>query len=198
MTNFDQANLFLQEFEERYDHYYDLFLKKIDALEKTFEKESKEVERVLGLYNQEVADNGTEAASENVEIMRQLRDSSVQLTVVKVKCEKERKLLSALSEKFEEKSREAIQQLGFVCDDIEQQQNDQLQGLSATSIGRFQLFTADESHVGDQCSICKEDIDAGRRMRRLTCDGQHYFCQHCIEGWFAEHNTCPLCRHKFD
>ena len=198
MTNFDQANLFLQEFEERYDHYYDLFLKKIDALEKTFEKESKEVERVLGLYNQEVADNGTEAVSENVEIMRQMRNISVQMTVLKEKCDREKKRLSALREKFYEKREEALQQFRVVFDEIQQQRNVQLQGLSATSIRKFPLITADESHVGEQCSICMEDIDVGRRMRRLTCDGQHYFCQECIEGWFAEHNTCPLCRHKFD
>ena len=74
----------------------------------------------------------------------------------------------------------------------------QEKGLTPRRIRRFQVFTADETHVGDQCSICMEEIDVGRRMRRLTCDGQHYFCQHCIEGWFADHNSCPLCRHKFD
>ena len=71
-------------------------------------------------------------------------------------------------------------------------------GLTQRRIERFRLFVADETHVSDQCSICMEDIDVGRRMRRLTCDGQHYFCQECIEGWFTEHNTCPLCRHIFD
>ena len=74
----------------------------------------------------------------------------------------------------------------------------QEQGLTQRRIGTFQIFRADETHVGYQCSICMEEIDVGRRMRRLTCDGQHYFCQECIEGWFADHNTCPLCRHKFD
>ena len=82
---------------------------------------------------------------------------------------------------------------------LQQDENDvQSQGLSKETIRTFNLFTADESHVGDQCTICMEEIDVGRRMRRLTCDGQHYFCQQCIEGWFADHNTCPLCRHKFD
>ena len=81
---------------------------------------------------------------------------------------------------------------------IEQEENDvQSQGLNTETIQAFKIFTTDESHVGDQCSICMEDVDVGRRMRRLTCDGQHYFCQECIEGWFAKHNTCPLCRHKF-
>lgn len=33
---------------------------------------------------------------------------------------------------------------------------------------------------------------------RLDCDGKHEFCRKCIEGWFKEHTTCPLCRHQFD
>ena len=81
---------------------------------------------------------------------------------------------------------------------VQQYQNDdQHQGLSLTSIQRFHLFTADESLVGQQCAICLEDINVGRRMRRLTCDGQHSFCPGCCETWFANNNTCPLCRHAF-
>ena len=71
------------------------------------------------------------------------------------------------------------------------------EGLSHERIQQFEQFTADESFVGDQCAICMGDIEIGRNMIRLDCDGQHTFCQVCIEGWFAEHNTCPICRHKF-
>ena len=193
----DQANLFFQEFNERHEYFRDFFKNKSEALLETFEKESKEIERVLGLYDQEVAAKGIEAVSENVEIMRQMRNISVQMTVLKEKCDREKKRLSALREKFYEKREEALQQFRVVFDEIQQQRNVQLQGLSATSIRKFPLITADESHVGEQCTICMEDVDVGRRMRRLTCDGQHYFCQECIEGWFAEHNTCPICRHVF-
>ena len=58
------------------------------------------------------------------------------------------------------------------------------------------LFTADKSFVGRKCVICQEDIEVGRKVKRLDCDGQHIFCQVCIEGWFTDHNTCPICRHK--
>ena len=75
--------------------------------------------------------------------------------------------------------------------------NEAKQGLTRQRIQQFEQFTADESHVDDQCVICMGDIEAGRNMMRLNCDGQHTFCQVCIEGWFADHNTCPLCRHKF-
>ena len=108
--------------------------------------------------------------------------------------------LSTIYDKFCQKVNETVDRLqNIIMNLLEQiQYEDQQNGLTPRSIRRFKVFAADESHVGDQCSICMEETDAGRRMRRLTCDGQHYFCQQCIEGWFAEHNTCPLCRHKFD
>ena len=71
-------------------------------------------------------------------------------------------------------------------------------GLSPERIQKFAHFIAEESHVGDQCSICIESFEIGRNMMRLDCDGKHAFCQVCIEGWFADHNTCPLCRHMFN
>ena len=71
------------------------------------------------------------------------------------------------------------------------------QGLTPQKIQQFEQFTADESFVGDQCVICMGEIEIGRNMMRLDCDGQHTFCQVCIERWFDEHKTCPTCRHEF-
>ena len=71
------------------------------------------------------------------------------------------------------------------------------QGLTPQRIQQFEQFTADESFVGEQCVICMGDIEIGRNMMRLDCDGQHTFCQVCIERWFDDHNTCPICRHEF-
>ena len=59
------------------------------------------------------------------------------------------------------------------------------------------LFTADSS-IGGKCVICQEDIEKGRKVRRLDCDGRHIFCQVCIEGWLRNNNTCPICMHKFE
>ena len=71
------------------------------------------------------------------------------------------------------------------------------QGLTAQRIQQFEQFQADESFVDDQCVICMGDIETGRNMMRLDCDGQQIFYKVCIEGWFAEHNTCPIRRHSF-
>ena len=75
--------------------------------------------------------------------------------------------------------------------------NEEQQGLSAQRLQKFEQFQADESFVDDQCVICMGDIEIGRNMMRLDCDGKHTFCQVCIEGWFAIKKTCPICRHVF-
>ena len=121
-----------------------------------------------------------------------LEANKKQLSELTTEVEKVREIERLMDQKFTEISEQGATVLNQIV-----QARYQEQGLTPRRIRRFKLFTADESHVGDQCSICLEDIDVSRRMRRLTCDGQHYFCQECIEGWFAEHNTCPLCRHKF-
>ena len=81
--------------------------------------------------------------------------------------------------------------------DVDVPEEEEQQGLTPQRIQQFEQFQADDSFVGDQCVICMEDIEIGRNMMRLDCDGQHTFCQSCIEGWLADHNTCPVCRHKF-
>ena len=70
-------------------------------------------------------------------------------------------------------------------------------GLSPERIEQFLQFKADESHVGDQCQVCLEEFEVGRLMKQLDCGGQHSFCSCCIDQWFANHKTCPICRHKF-
>ena len=71
------------------------------------------------------------------------------------------------------------------------------ESLSPERIQQFDHLQADGLLVSEQCSICMEDFEVGRRLIRLDCDGKHVFCQVCIEGWFAHHNTCPVCRHLF-
>ena len=107
--------------------------------------------------------------------------------------------LFTIYDKFCQKSNETADRLQIIFMSFLDQQHNEIQknGLTPRRIRRFKLFTADESHVGDQCSICMENYEIGRNMMRLDCDGKHAFCQVCIEGWFADHNTCPLCRHEF-
>ena len=76
--------------------------------------------------------------------------------------------------------------------DFSVQCEDEQQGYSSQRIQQFEKFQTDESLIGDQCPICMENVKTGRNVMRLDCDGHRTFCQVCIEGWFAEHNTCPF------
>ena len=70
-------------------------------------------------------------------------------------------------------------------------------GLSPERIQKFLQFEADECHVGDQCQVCLDEVEVGRLMKQLDCGGRHSFCSVCIDQWFANHKTCPICRHVF-
>ena len=81
---------------------------------------------------------------------------------------------------------------------IEAKKNELLhKGLSSERIQQFMQFEADESHVGDQCQVCLEEVEVRRLMKQLDCEGRHSFCSVCIDQWFANHKTCPICRHVF-
>lgn len=47
------------------------------------------------------------------------------------------------------------------------------------------------------CNICLEDCVEGQRVRNLsTC--KHIFHMKCIDAWFIENKSCPVCRLKYD
>ncbi len=49
---------------------------------------------------------------------------------------------------------------------------------------------AEDEHPS--CSICLENYVPGEESRTLNC--KHMFHKTCIDGWLANHDTCPLCR----
>jgi hypothetical protein len=44
------------------------------------------------------------------------------------------------------------------------------------------------------CGVCLEEFQKEQLYRQLPC--QHNFHESCISSWFAEKDTCPLCRGK--
>ena len=102
--------------------------------------------------------------------------------------------------KIEEIERDVIQQSldveGLVeikMDELDKEEKE----LSPERIQQFYQFEADESHVGNQCQVCLEEFKVGRLIKQLDCGGRHSFCSVCIDQWFANHKTCPICRHIF-
>ena len=101
-----------------------------------------------------------------------------------------------MKDKLETLSRDLGQYVYSTIQKIENKRKDLLcRGLTKERIKQFHHFVADESDVGSLCTICIQDVEVGRKMMRLDCN--HEFCKKCIEGWFADHKTCPNCRNAF-
>ena len=72
-------------------------------------------------------------------------------------------------EYFKNKIEEIIQnverQYVEMVDLIQDKKNELDKGLSPERIQQFLQFKADESHVGDQCQVCLEEVEVGRLMK---------------------------------
>ena len=99
--------------------------------------------------------------------------------------------------KIKEIRRVANRQVLDMYDLIDAKKKGVVKGLFPERIQQFLQFKADESHVGDQCQVCLKEVEVGRLIKQLDRRGRHSFCSVCIDQWFAEHKTCPICRHLF-
>ncbi len=45
------------------------------------------------------------------------------------------------------------------------------------------------------CSICRDSIQPYQIIRTIKRCG-HRFHQGCVDNWFIQHHTCPICRHS--
>lgn len=58
---------------------------------------------------------------------------------------------------------------------------------------RIITYSASVDLDSPSCSICAQEWQHGDEIRKLnSC--RHYFHKACVDTWFREHNTCPLCR----
>lgn len=63
------------------------------------------------------------------------------------------------------------------------------QGISGETINRI---THTETDISGQCPICYDDY-SGNDLRVInTCS--HAFHKECIDRWFVNNHTCPMCR----
>ncbi|XP_062204490.1 RING-H2 finger protein ATL74-like [Phragmites australis] len=59
-----------------------------------------------------------------------------------------------------------------------------------------QVYEAKASVPGTECAICLGEFADGEKVRVLPrC--HHGFHMRCIDIWFAEHSSCPICRISF-
>lgn len=58
---------------------------------------------------------------------------------------------------------------------------------------RLITYSANVDLDTPSCSICTQEWQHGDEIRKLnSC--RHYFHKSCVDTWFSDHNTCPLCR----
>ncbi|KAG2258585.1 hypothetical protein Bca52824_077879 [Brassica carinata] len=55
------------------------------------------------------------------------------------------------------------------------------------------IKTVDDHSSQLYCAVCMQEAEEGDKMRRLTIC-LHCFHADCIDTWFCEMSTCPLCR----
>ena len=68
---------------------------------------------------------------------------------------------------------------------------------SRSAIDSLSSVTANDSHVGDSCTICFEEFEPGSsELLALPCE--HFFCKACILPWLEKTNSCPVCRHELE
>ena len=48
-------------------------------------------------------------------------------------------------------------------------------------------------YLDNNCSICSQQIEHNNIIRKIN-NCSHYFHQECVDTWFAENSTCPICR----
>lgn len=51
---------------------------------------------------------------------------------------------------------------------------------------------AEPDEIGQNCSICREDILEDDVLTKIGCN--HLFHYLCLDEWLDHNNTCPLCR----
>lgn len=54
------------------------------------------------------------------------------------------------------------------------------------------IVAAGEEGEGEECSVCKDGVVAGERVKMMPCS--HRYHEDCILPWLEVRNSCPLCR----
>jgi hypothetical protein len=80
-------------------------------------------------------------------------------------------------------------------DDETEIQNDDPRSLPPSSETTRYFLTHIYNPIDPTCTICLEQYGLAHEPCKLLCG--HVFGEKCIERWFDEHSTCPLCRFDY-
>lgn len=59
----------------------------------------------------------------------------------------------------------------------------------------LEVFDSSSTTENTQCSICRANFENGDIIRKI-CSCNHTFHQECVDKWFEDKDTCPVCRTK--
>ena len=71
-------------------------------------------------------------------------------------------------------------------------------GLDEEIINSFPKSIVDDINKLEEkkCVICLEEFKNGDEKTTVPCF--HIFHPNCINEWFKKHDTCPICKTKFE
>ena len=58
-------------------------------------------------------------------------------------------------------------------------------------------YRSSESNGQQMCPICRVNFEENDIVRKINHCG-HMYHLNCIDNWFQEHSTCPVCRHNLN
>lgn len=94
--------------------------------------------------------------------------------------------------KYKEELDEKFDEREFAkCDKSRQRKKDIVAGLKTRHTYLTHLRTENQSEAKPDCIICQDAIEQGVFTR---CG--HVYCKVCINTWWQQHRTCPLCKQK--
>ena len=70
-------------------------------------------------------------------------------------------------------------------------------GVSERRLRGFPIKAVDRRAVGrEKCHVCQMEYASSDLVMQLPC--QHCYHPDCINGWFKQNRTCPVCRFEVE
>ncbi len=63
-------------------------------------------------------------------------------------------------------------------------------------VSAYKQIKTDDILIGQICGICQEEYKLRQYKRELEC--KHVFHKKCIDKWFKNSITCPVCRAELE
>lgn len=66
--------------------------------------------------------------------------------------------------------------------------------VNVEQVEKQTIIDLTEGGVGDDCTVCLDEMKLNEDRCLLGCSGEHVFHEHCIKKWLRQKDSCPVCR----